>query len=259
MKPVGSRNNIIYKSAGISRLFDGYRDKWDDFYISERWAFDKIGSIKKTFGRVLDVGCGMGGLGLAISSRYPLEEYHGVDINAQVIDGAKEKQSRFKVPVTLQCGDILKVRELSKASYDTVFSLSCADWNIETESIIDRCWQFVKPGGFFVMSLRLTPGKGVNNIKKSYQPIEWDNKGKPAEIANYVVFNTREFFRMVEAFKPRPSNIYGYGYWGPPSKTAVTPYKKLVFGVVIIQKNDVDDKKGHIAAELNFPLDLISI
>lgn len=251
-----SRSNIVYKSAGISRLFDGYRDKWDDFYLSEAWAFDKIGSIKKTFGRVLDVGCGMGGLGLAISSRYPLKEYHGVDINAQVIAQARTKQSRFNVPVTLQCCDVLKARGLHKGSYDTVFSLSCADWNIETKAIIDRCWQYVKPGGFFVISLRLSPGSGINNIKKSYQPIDWDDNGKPTEIANYVVFNAREFFRMVKAFKPRPSHVYGYGYWGPPSKTAVTPYKKLVFGVVIVQKTDIDDKKGGIAAQLDFPLDL---
>ena len=173
MKSVEFRKNIVYKSEGISRLFDGYRDKWDDFYLSERWAFDKIAFLKKNFGRVLDVGCGMGGLGLAISSRYPVKEYHGVDINAQVIARAKENQACFKVPVTLQCGDILKSRELHKGSYDTVFSLGCADWNIETKAIIDRCWQYVKPDGFFVISLRLSPGKGINNIKKktSYRTV----------------------------------------------------------------------------------------
>jgi len=248
--------NIRYSGNGIAQWLNGFRDKWDDFYLSERWAFDKIGSIKKTFGRVLDVGCGMGGLGQAISSRYPLKEYHGVDINAQVIARARTKQSRFKVPVKLQCCDILKVRGLHKGSYDTVFSLSCADWNIETKAMIDRCWQYVKPGGFFVISLRLSPEKGINNIKKSYQPFEWNDKGKPTEIANYVVFNVREFFRMVEAFKPRPLNVYGYGYWGTPSKTAVTPYKKLVFGVVIVQKTDVHAKKMTIASQMNFPLDL---
>ena len=257
MRPVKNRGNIFYKSEGIFRLFDNYRDKWDDFYPSEHWAFDKIISSKKTFGRVLDVGCGMGGLGLVISSRYPLQEYHGVDINTQVIVRANEKRSRFKVPVTLQCCDILIARGLHQGSYDTVFSLSCADWNIETKAIIDRCWQYVKPGGFFVISVRLSPGKGINNIKKSYQPIDWDDQGKPAESANYVVFNDREFFRMVEGFKPRASNVYGYGYWGPPSKTAVTPYKKLVFGVVIVRKKDVHDTKKEIAAQLNFPLDFM--
>src|SRR5208283_5327634 len=105
-----NHDNIRYSGRGIAHWLSGFRDKWDDFYLSERWAFDKIGSIKKTFGRVLDVGCGMGGLGLAILSHYPLQEYLGVDINAQVIACAKKKQSCFKVPVTLQCGDILKVR-----------------------------------------------------------------------------------------------------------------------------------------------------
>ena len=251
--------NIRYSSQGIAQWLTGFRDKWNDFYPSERWAFDKIISVQKTFGRVLDVGCGMGGLGLAISSRYPVKEYHGVDINAQVIAGAQANQSRFKVPVKWRCADILKARGLGPRSYDTVFSLSCADWNIETKAIIDRCWQYVKPGGFFVMSLRLSPGKGVNNIKKSFQTIAWDNKGRPMEVANYVVFNAREFFRMVKTFKPRPSHVYGYGYWGPPSKTAVTPYKKLVFGVVMVRKADVHDNKTDVSAQLNFPLDLIAV
>jgi SAM-dependent methyltransferase len=258
MKTAGPRGNIVYKTEGISRLFDGFRDSWDDFYQSERWAFEKIRSINKTFGRVLDVGCGMGGLGLTLSGRYPLKEYHGVDINAQVIDRAKPKFSRFKAPFKLQCCDILKARGLQKGTYDTVFSLSCVDWNIETVPMIHRCWQYVKPGGFFVISLRLSPGKGINNIKKSYQPIEWDNQGRPIEKANYVVFNAREFFRTAESLKPFPSNLLGYGYWGPPSKTAVTPYKKLVFGVVVLQKSDSDEGQSKITAELKFPLDFIN-
>ena len=239
-------------------MFDGYRDKWEDFYPSERWAFAKIVEVKKTFGRILDVGCGMGGLGLAISNRYPVEEYLGVDINDQVISRAQEKRALFKVSALFQCCDILKARGLQKGSFDTVFSLSCADWNIETKAIIDRCWQCVMPGGFFVISLRLSPEKGINNIKKSCQPIDWDDKGKPLEIANYVVFNAREFFGMVGKFQPKPSNVYGYGYWGSPSKTAVTPYKELVFGVVIIQKSAAGDKNGKVAAHLDFPLDLFN-
>jgi SAM-dependent methyltransferase len=248
--------NIVYTSQGIVELFSGYRDRWEDFYPSERWAFEKIGALKG-FGKVLDVGCGMGGLGLAIAGRYSLKSYHGIDINAQVIEGAQKLKPRFKVPVVFQCADILNVRGLPKACFDTVFSLSCADWNVETKEIIDRCWQYVKPGGFFVMSLRLSEAKGTNNIKKSYQPIAWNEKGRPVECANYVVFNVHEFFRMVKGFEPRASRVQGYGYWGPPSKTAVTPYKKLVFGVIIVQKAGAADKKESIISELNLPLELI--
>ena len=108
------------------------------------------------------------------------------------------------------------------------------------------------------MSLRFSPGKGINNIKKSYQPIAWDDKGKPTEIANYVVFNAQEFFRKVERFKPQPCRVYGYGYWGSPSKTAVTLYQELVFGVIIVQKMDTKDKKTKIAAQLDMPLDFLN-
>ncbi len=248
--------NIKYSGLGLAQFFTGYRDKWEDFYPSEHWAFEKIIAIRKTFGRVLDVGCGMGGLGLGLSSRCPMRSYLGVDINAQVIAAAQTLKARFKVPAQFKCCDILEAKGVPKAAFDTVFSLSCADWNIETGKIIGRCWQYVKPGGFFVISLRLSPGPGINNIKKSYQPFAWDEKGRPAEIANYVVFNAGAFWRMVEGFQPRPSHVYGYGYWGPPSKTAVTPYKKLVFGVIVIQKILSRARPGPIEAHLNFPLDL---
>ena len=105
------------------------------------------------------------------------------------------------------------------------------------------------------MSVRLSTEKGIDNIKISYQIIKSGENGKPSEIANYVVFNAQEFFRMVKNFKPRPSKVYGYGYWGAPAKTAVTPYKELIFGVVIIQKKESHDKKWKIGVQLDFPLD----
>ena len=72
--------NLQYSSNGIAQWLTDFRDKWDDFYLSERWAFDKIGTIKKTFGRVLDVGCGDGSIDQLIMKLRPDLRIEGIDV-----------------------------------------------------------------------------------------------------------------------------------------------------------------------------------
>lgn len=236
-------SNIPYKSAGLAKYFSGYRDKWSDFYPSERWIIERVAAESKGLGRVLDVGCASGGLGRALASRKLLRSYAGVDINPQVIEAAakaKAPRARFV------CGDILGAKPFRGEAFDTVFNLSCADWNVETSRIIEASWRKVAPGGTFVISLRLTGGKGVNDARRSYQIAA-------GERANYAVFNAGEAIRLL-ADLPGAGRLLGYGYWGKPSKTATTPFKKLVFAVFAVTKG-----KENLAApsmELRLPLSL---
>ena len=89
------------------------------------------------------------------------------------------------VPATFLAGDITELN--LPGQYDVVVSLSCADWNIETHKIIEACWERVRAGGYLVMSLRLTEGAGVNDIRTSYQYINFSGQDTEAEVANYVV------------------------------------------------------------------------
>lgn len=253
-------DNIRYCSDGIVNCFDGYRDKWEDFYPSEKWAFQTLADQRQgRLGRILDVGCAIGGLGLALSSRFVVEDYTGIDINPQVIERAQNNLERFSVPANFHCEDILDVRQLPKASFDIVISLSCADWNIATRQMIDSSWDYVRPGGSFVMSVRLTDREGLNDFTRSHQTIAFDEKGDVVESANYVVFNWREYLALCQALRPSPNRIRGYGYWGEPASNAVTPYQRLVFGVVIIQQSKASPvEPGTLTAELNLPLDLIT-
>ena len=81
-------DNLIYSSDYIVNLFDNYRNKLEDFYPSEKWAFEKINSLANGFGEILDVGCGTGGLGRALSTHYNVKKYDGIDINKQAIEKA---------------------------------------------------------------------------------------------------------------------------------------------------------------------------
>ena len=245
------RHNIVYTSKQIADFYGNNRRKWDDFYPSERWVFERIAGEKEGLGDVLDVGCACGGLGLALQDRVPLRSYSGIDINADAIAEARNK-SKLLVPSLFIAGDILQAD--IQGEYDTVVSLSCADWNIETAAIIKACWDRVKTGGYFVISLRLTTGQGVNDIQRSYQQINFSGKDQTPEIANYVVFNFKEALGIMHALTPAPALIGAYGYLGSPSSTAVTPFDAIVFAVFYVKKSA--NNSAHICAELNFPLEL---
>jgi len=245
--------NIQYKTRELVEFFSANRQKWEQFYPSERWVFEKLAGQDKALGDVLDVGCACGGLGAALSEKFILNSYTGVDINEEVIDWACKNQ-KLSIPLTFIAADVLEHR-LEK-TYDLVVSLSCADWNIETERIVDYCWDRVKPGGYLVISLRITKKESVNDIKKSYQYINFSGKEGAPEIANYVVFNFKDILSIFKTLSPHPQLIGAYGYWGRPSLTAITPYKKLVFAVFYIRKG-YGDSNQEIKCEFSLPIDII--
>jgi len=249
------KKNIQYKTKQIAKFYSAHRQKWDEFYPSERWVFDRVAGWQKVLGDILDVGCACGGLGLALSQRFVLNSYTGIDINEEAILWACDNQ-KMPVPTKFISGDVLK-QKLNK-KYDTVVSLSCADWNIETKRIIDCCWDKVRPGGNFIISLRLTEKEGINNIKKSYQYIDYSGGRGGSEVASYVVFNFKDTLRMMSELRPRPQFVGGYGYWGVPSKTAVTLFDKLFFVVFYIQKQVVilDREEQSIKTEFNLPIEI---
>lgn len=243
------KKNIRYKSKQILEFYRSNRSKWGEFYPSERWVFKKIVSDNKGAGDVLDVGCACGGLGKALCEKFRLKSYTGIDINREAIRWANSRQ-KLTTPSKFIYGDIVKMR--LGARYDMVVSLGCADWNIETKKIIRRCWENVKPGGYLVISLRLTDKKGVNDIKRSYQYINFSGKEKKPETANYVVLNLEDALGILKELKSSPCVIGSYGYWGKPSSTASTPFKKIVFSVFYAQKGS--NKIGKIKTEINLPI-----
>lgn len=234
-------------------FYRGNRRKWNEFYPSERWVFEKLVSEKGTLGKVLDVGCACGGLGEALSERSLIECYTGVDINGDAIEWAS-REIRLPVPLEFIAEDILKLDRNDQ--FDTVVSLSCADWNIETSKIIEACWKRVKLGGTLIISLRVTPEKGVNNIKKSYQYINFFGNEKDPEIANYVVLNFQETLQLLGDLKPSPQVIGAYGYWGKHSSMAMTPYEQIVFAVFYVKKSLTKTSQHIIMTEFNLPLNI---
>lgn len=220
--------------------------------MSERYIFKKIAE-DDSFGSVLDVGCAAGGLALALSDYASVKSYTGVDINEQAISVANNHS--WNLPTEFYNSDILTCEPVSSRVYDLVCCLSVADWNIETNNIINRCWSHVAPGGHMVISLRLTPGEGVRDMERSYQYIQFSDGpvAADAERAPYVVMNVREAVGILSGLRVEPTLIHGYGYWGKPSAMARTPFDRLIFTVFAVRKPRQDEAADETCLQLHLP------
>ncbi|HEY9164363.1 MAG TPA: class I SAM-dependent methyltransferase [Magnetovibrio sp.] len=254
--------NIVYKTQHLADYFLGHRRTWDEFYPSERWVFERIGASPAGFGKVLDVGCAVGGLGNALTEKFQIASYTGMDINAQAIDAAK-CISKLPVPSQFLCADIVHSKDVEDEAYDTVAALSVADWNVDTFGIIEACWRKVAPGGRLIISVRLTELASTLDAQSSYQYIvpgdDFEMPADPSELekAPYVVLNAREALAMFANLTPAPSDMLAYGYWGTPSATAHTPYDRLAFAVLSIQRANAGEDRADTRMECHLPLKVL--
>jgi SAM-dependent methyltransferase len=221
--------NIPYQTDQLVRYFARNRVAWSQFYESERVIISKLNLDRRQ--TVLDIGCGCGGLGLAIREQFGVQAYTGVEINPQAAAAGRALNPQAHI----LSGDILDLgtRELRDREFDVVFSLSCVDWNVRFDDMLAAAWNFVLPGGYLVATFRLTDGEGCNDIRRSYQYINFDGI-REGERASYVVVGAHSLVQRLSGFRPREINAYGY--WGPPSATAVTPYDRLCFSAFSIRK-----------------------
>lgn len=228
-----TNRNIVYTTDALESFYKNNRIEWDDFYPSERHIFEIIGFSQDS--HVLDIGCGCGGLGNALKAKFGVRNYTGVDINEQAIVTGRKAYPHF----TLLSGDILSGATLGlrSNSFDVVISLSCIDWNIEFDNMLLAAMEYVKPGGIFISSFRLTKEPSVASISDSFQHVNFESNFI-GEKAPYIVLNYRDLMKKLHAFSPK--RIQSYGYMGKPSSTAVTPYDEVCFSVFAITKGPSD-------------------
>src|SRR5262249_22032956 len=96
----------------------------------------------------------------------------------------------------------------------------------------------VAPGGYLLMSLRVTPNATVCDIERSFQFIWFEPSPPPADVerAPYNVFNIRDAIGWLTNRMPSPEYMHIYGTWGAPSITARTLYDRFVFAVIALRK-----------------------
>jgi SAM-dependent methyltransferase len=241
--------NIKYQTPEISRYFSENRVTWPQFYRSERVVIEQLGL--GTVHQVLDIGCGCGGLGLALREKFGVTQYTGVEINLAAAQAAIGLNPNARIIN----GDILEVgrTKLLGQYFDAVFSLSCVDWNVRFQDMLLAAWTYVKPGGYLVSTFRLSDGEGCLDFDKSYQFINFEGVLE-GERAAYVVLNYHSLLQQLGAFNPLEINAFGY--WGAPSASAVTPYQQLCFAAFTIRKRH-DSEICPMRLNLDLPKEIL--
>ena len=236
-------DNIAFQSSELARYFTQHRVSWPQFYESERRIISQLELDARQ--DILDIGCGCGGLGLALRDQFGVDCYTGVEINPQAAEAGRQMNPRADIT----CGDILDVsaNTLHGRQFDVVFSLSCVDWNVRFADMLAAAWTHVRPGGHLVSTFRLTVEAGCNDLSRSYQYIN-ANGVMEGELAPYVVLNARDLTRALFAFDP--AEISAIGYWGRPSATAVTPYEKLCFSAFSVRRRTGESDPPRLRLEL---------
>lgn len=226
---MSSSNNLFFSETSLSKYYANHRFCWNKFYPSERKVIQWIKPDDQT--KILDIGCACGGLGFALLKRFGSSMYSGVEMNKKCIEIAKNKVpwGRF-----LQ-GDFLALnkKKFLLRPYHLVVSLSGIDWNIEFSKMLKKSWELVQPGGYLLLSVRLTTGASTEEISKSYQFVRFDGK-KIGQKAPYRVLNGSYFGTLLRGLKPQ--RLLAYGFWGKPSPSAATPFFRVCFCVFGIQK-----------------------
>lgn len=241
--------NIPYQTPNIANFYSKQRVKFDQFYDSEKLAIRKLDL--RTSDKVLDIGCGCGGLGLALFDQFGITEYTGVEINELAVLEARRMNHR----ATVHHGDFLKISNtlILGEKFDRVFSLSCIDWNIQFDEMLFTAWNHVANGGSLVATFRLASPERIDKQFESFQYINFEGK-LSGEKAPYLVFNLQELLEKLTGLFP--SSISANGYFGSPSKTAVTPYKKICFAAFIMTKGIGQQvQKPHL--DLQIPEELL--
>jgi SAM-dependent methyltransferase len=221
--------NIHYKTQALERYFSSNRVRWEQFYPSERELIARVWPNSNP--AILDIGCGCGGLGLALNERFGATRYTGIEIHPEAAGKAIQLNSNARI----LNGDFLDIysRGGFDAAFDMTISLSCIDWNTTFDAMLCSAWATVKPGGMFIASFRLCAGEGVNDIRRSYQYINYDGI-REGEIAAYVVLNAGELASRLKSLGA--AGLVAFGYYGRPGVTAVTAYTELCFVALAAHK-----------------------
>ena len=237
--------NIIYKTKELEKYYSRNRIKWKEFYPSEKKIINLINIKNK---KILDLGCACGGLGVVLKKKFKKINYTGVEINKRSAIKAKLLNKSSKI---INC-DLLNLNKFLNKKFDFVFAFSVIDWNVKYKLMLKKAWSYVDKGGYLICTFRLTNFKSALKKKNSFQYINFNGLHK-GEKAPYIVFNSFELIKKIRELNC--SKVVAHGYWGKPSKTAITPFKKIFFAAFLLKKN----KKKKRKMQIHLPKEIYSV
>ena len=147
-----SKEEIHYDITHISFL----EKLWGDGYMSpggKKEINRLLNGLDLTEKKILDVGCGAGGITVSLVKDYGAKEVIGVDVEEDVVNSAIRRVVKNRLK------DNIEILLIGKSNlpfedncFDIVFSKDSFVHIPDKEKIFSQVFKVLKPGGFFVFS-----------------------------------------------------------------------------------------------------------
>ena len=230
--PINKELFISETAYGESQSSRNYwknnRNKLDDLYPSERYFIEPAIKCAKY---VLDVGCAAGGSFDFCKEAKSNIDYTGIDISKELIDIAKEFYPKGLFFV-YDGHEII----FEENKFDLVFSIGVVHHLQHWRRIIKQMVKCSSKSTIF--DIRLTKKETLDNDKKYYQYVKFDEKLKNKTAISYLVINIDEFKNfMKQYFGSGGYRVESYGYYAKPTDLANIPYDKVFMCCLKVEKN----------------------
>ena len=229
-----SNNDIIVSETAYGedesslKHWKNHRNKLDDLYPSERYF---LYPILKSTKSVLDVGCAAGGSFDFCREAKSNIDYTGIDISKKLINIANELHP--KGIFFVYDGHEITFKE---NEFDLVFSIGVLHHLHHWRGMIKQMVKCSSKSTIF--DIRLTREETLDNAKKYYQYVTFDDKRKRKTAISYLVFNIDDFKNfMKQCFGSDGYRVESYGYYAKPTDLANIPYDKVFMCCIKVEKN----------------------
>ena len=154
----------------VKNLFDDYAERFDDSLIKQlgyklpflmKELILKLDSKRKTFEKVIDLGCGTGLTGKEL--RDISNNLTGIDISSNMIAKTRE----LDVYDRLIVGDIVDILNSSKEKYDLFIALDVFIYIGELTKIFKTVRQCCNKNAFFIFSIETQEKDGYTLLKSA--------------------------------------------------------------------------------------------
>jgi len=139
----------MYKSEKLWDLlsynYDRGANKSDK---SENKPLENIKKYLNVNDVVLDYGCATGTMAIDIAGM--VEEVHGIDISSKMVEAAQRKAAERKITNTHFAQTTIFDERFNKESFNAILALSVLHLLKDTQRVMRRINELLKPGGFFI-------------------------------------------------------------------------------------------------------------
>jgi ubiquinone/menaquinone biosynthesis C-methylase UbiE len=134
------------------RFWDKQAKRFDDneknYEPASRELIARTKEYLNSNDNVLDFGCATGTKTLELAGK--IKHIHGLDISAEMISEALKKKNKLNVTNASFSQGTIYIDDLEKASFEKIIAFAIIHLMEDSEKVIQRINELLKPGGLFI-------------------------------------------------------------------------------------------------------------